>query len=58
MGHAQCEAACPEVFEVRDDGLAYIRTDKPNTDKPSDALKAKLKAAVALCPEQAVVSED
>lgn len=28
QGHGQCQDAAPAVFEVRDDGLAYVLTDE------------------------------
>lgn len=52
-GHARCEAAAPEVFEVRED-LSYV---KPGMEHPSEALRAKVERAARLCPRQAVIVE-
>jgi ferredoxin len=53
-GHARCEAAAPEVFEVRED-LSYI---KPGMETVPEELRAKVERAARLCPRQAVVIEE
>jgi ferredoxin len=52
-GHARCQAAAQEVFEVRED-LSYI---KPGMDEVPEELKAKVQRAARLCPRQAVILE-
>jgi ferredoxin len=52
-GHARCQAAAPEVFEVRED-LSYV---KPGMEEVPEELKAKVLRAARLCPRQAVVVE-
>jgi ferredoxin len=52
-GHARCQAAAPEVFEVRED-LSYI---KPGMEEVPEDLKAKVLRAARLCPRQAVILE-
>lgn len=50
--NALCMAACPEVFEVRDDDLLYVLQDEPGED-----LRAKVEEAVRRCPKQAISLE-
>lgn len=51
--NALCVDAAPEVFEVRDDDLLYVLDESPD-----EALRAKVQAAVAVCPKQAIKIED
>lgn len=51
QGHGQCQEAAPEVFEVRDDGLAHVLVDEV-TDA---GLVAKVEEAVRRCPADAIV---
>lgn len=53
IGDATCAEICPEVFEVRGDGLAYVKDDADY-----DACGDKLKDAVEGCPVQAIVIEE
>jgi ferredoxin len=53
QGHAQCEEAAPEVFEVDDDALVRLRTENP----PGE-LRAKVENAVRWCPVEAIRVED
>lgn len=48
-GHAKCQQAAPEVFEVRDDDLSYVLVD----DVPEE-LVPKVERAIRLCPRQAI----
>lgn len=50
--NALCMAACPEVFEVRDDDLLYVLQDEPGED-----LRAKVEEAARRCPKQAISLE-
>jgi ferredoxin len=52
-GHARCQAAAPEVFEVRED-LSYV---KPGMESVPEELRAKVERAARLCPRQAVIVE-
>jgi ferredoxin len=45
-------AAAPEVFEVRDDDFLYVLNEEPGEE-----LRAKVEAAVAVCPKQAISIE-
>ncbi len=47
--NALCMAAAPEVFEVRDDDFLYVLDETPPED-----LRAKVEAAVRVCPKQAI----
>jgi len=48
-GNARCMEAAPEVFEVGDDDKARLLTERP-----SEALRDKVKLAVRMCPRQAI----
>jgi ferredoxin len=48
-GHAKCQLAAPEVFELRDDDLSYVKLDPV-----PDNLKDKVERAIRLCPRQAI----
>ena len=48
-GNAQCMKLCPEAFEVRADDRAYLLIERPG-----EALRAKVEAAVRTCPRQAI----
>jgi ferredoxin len=52
-GHARCQSAAPEVFEVRED-LSYV---KPGMETVPAELEAKVERAARLCPRQAVIVE-
>jgi ferredoxin len=50
--NAVCMAVAPEVFEVRDDGYLYILNEEPGEE-----LAAKVREAVAGCPNGAISVE-
>jgi len=52
-GHARCQSAAPEVFEVRED-LSYV---KPSMETVPPELQVKVERAARLCPRQAVIVE-
>lgn len=52
-GNAKCQAAAPEVFEVRDDDLAHVLVD----DVPSQ-LEEAVGHAIRLCPRLAIKWEE
>ena len=53
-GYARCQAAAPEVFEVRDDDRSYVLIPEPGEE-----LRPKVERAARLCPRQAIdVTED
>jgi ferredoxin len=49
LGHAQCEDAAPEVFEVQDDGYAHVLVEHPGPD-----LQPQVEEAVRRCPTEAI----
>ena len=51
--NALCMAACPEVFEVRDDDFLYLLNENP-----PEELRAKVMEAARVCPKQAITVED
>ena len=48
VGCGLCASICPEVFEMKDDGMAHVK-DAETCDK------GKCKDAVSSCPTQAIV---
>jgi len=48
-GHGKCQAAAPEVFQLRDDDLSYVLME----DVPEE-LAEKVERAIRLCPRQAI----
>ncbi len=53
IGDGICEEICPEVFELRDDGLAYVIDEDP-----PEKLNDKIEESVEECPTSAIVIED
>ena len=51
--NAVCQAAAPEIFEVREDNFLYVLQETPQ-----ESLRAKLEAAVRGCPNKAIRIED
>ncbi|MDO4963036.1 MAG: ferredoxin [bacterium] len=41
IGCGACQAVCPEVFEIEDDGLAGVIVDEVKEDNLEDAIDAK-----------------
>jgi ferredoxin len=48
-----CMQACPEVFEVRNDGYLYILQEEP-----PEELRASVMAAATGCPTEAITVLD
>ena len=53
IGDGSCADICPEVFEMRDDGLAYVIANPV----PADA-EDKARQARGDCPTEAIVLEE
>ncbi len=53
IGDGICETICPEVFELRDDGLAYVIDEDP-----SDDLREAIEEAIEACPTEAITLEE
>ena len=52
QSNALCVKACPEIFEVRDDGFLYILDETPGEE-----LREKVEQAVEDCPTRAISIE-
>ena len=50
IGDGICSDTCPEVFEMRDDGLAYVIVDEVPADAEATAQESK-----EACPTDAIV---
>lgn len=53
IGDGICENVCPEVFEVRDDGLAYVLSFEETPE-----LIEKIEEAIDECPTSAISMEE
>ncbi len=51
-GHGKCQAAAPEVFELREDDLSHVLLDAI-----PESLREKVERASRLCPRQAITIE-
>ena len=49
IGSGSCEMLAPEVFEVRDDGLAHVLADDPAPE-----LASQVAQAAEACPTRAI----
>lgn len=50
--NARCMKACPQVFEVREDGFLYILQEEPD-----EALRSSVEQAMRDCPTGAISLE-
>lgn len=53
IGDGICEDICPEVFELREDGLAYVIDSQPG-----EPLWVKVEKALDECPTDAIYLEE
>lgn len=53
IGDGICEQICPEVFELRDDGLAYVINENPD-----ESLEDQVNEAIEECPTSAIAWEE
>ncbi len=53
IGDGVCEAICPQVFVLRDDGLAYVIEDPVSED-----LSSEVEEAMDACPTECIHSHD
>jgi ferredoxin len=49
----ECVKACPEVFELRNDGFLYILNEEP-----PESLRAAVQRAAEHCPTAAITVEE
>jgi len=52
-GNSKCQAAAPEVFEVRDDDKSHLLIENP-----PERMRDKVKLAERMCPRQAITVSD
>ena len=50
IGDGICQDICPEVFELRDDDLAYVINENPAPD-----LYDRVREAADACPTSAII---
>lgn len=53
IGDGACVEICPEVFELRDDGLAYVINEDPGPE-----LHDRVRESVEACPTEAIIIEE
>ena len=51
-------AVCPEVFEMRDDGVVDVKPEYQGVDITDTELAEKVKQAAMACPATAIVIEE
>lgn len=56
IGCGACEAICPEVFELNDEGISTCKKDKLK-ENIEDEVKEKIQDAIDTCPTGAIVEE-
>jgi ferredoxin len=49
IGCGLCEDICPEIFQLRDDGMAWVIDDSPSPE-----LYESARDAAASCPVEAI----
>lgn len=49
QGHGRCAAACPDVFDLSDEGFGLVLVPDPGPEYEADVA-----AAIGSCPEQAI----
>jgi ferredoxin len=49
QGHGQCQEAAPKIFEVRDDGYAYVLVDTIPAEE-----EANTRDGASRCPTDAI----
>lgn len=53
-----CVAICPEVFEMRDDGVVDVKVEYQGVDITDPELQEKVRQAADACPATAIVIEE
>lgn len=53
-----CVAICPEVFEMKDDGIVDVKAEYQNTQIEDGILLEKAKQAKEACPTTAIETEE
>jgi ferredoxin len=52
-GHGQCVNVAPDVFDLGEDGLAYLKIDPVGEE-----FRKQVEEAVLMCPPEAISIED
>lgn len=55
---ATCVAICPEVFEMKDNGVVDVKDEYNGVDITDVELQGKVKEASMSCPSAAIVVEE
>lgn len=53
-----CVAICPEVFEMKDDGVVDVKPEYQGVDITDTVLQDKVRQAFDACPAMAIVIEE
>ncbi len=53
MGDGICSDECPEVFELDDEGIAFVKNAEPD-----DSLREAVESAAEECPAEIITVED
>jgi ferredoxin len=53
IGCGVCEETCPEVFQLREDGLSYVINESPEPE-----LYGPVRDAADMCPVEAISIEE
>lgn len=53
-----CVAICPEVFEIKDDGVVDVKMEYQGVDITDPVLQDKVRQAASACPASAIVVEE
>lgn len=51
-----CVAICPEIFEMKEDGVVDVKSEFKGKDIPSE-FEEKVKEAQEMCPSMAILVE-
>ena len=58
IGCGACQAICPEVFEIGDEGLATVKEENKDFEKLTEEVKETATDAKENCPVQAIKIEN
>jgi ferredoxin len=53
-----CVAICPEVFEMRDDGVVDVKPEYQGVEITDPQIQEKVRQAFDACPAMAIVIEE
>lgn len=56
IGCGACEAICPEVFELNDEGISTCKEEKLK-ENLEEEIKEQIKEAMNTCPTGAIVED-